>query len=160
MATKIITKFSETASSVPTTGEVDKGELAINVVDKLIYTQNGSSEVVTLGAEEYITSARAAQWDTAYATAGGAIDADDITSGTLASGRLSGSYTINVTGNVTGDVASSGTSTFNTVQIGTNWTVTEIGDQLEFRYGGVAKMSIDSSGILRIAGTLTESTTP
>ena len=29
MATKIITKFSETASSVPTTGEVDKGELSV-----------------------------------------------------------------------------------------------------------------------------------
>jgi len=65
MATKIITKNSQTASSVPTTSEVDVGELAVNVADKLLYTQNGSSEVVALGAEEYITSARAAQWDTA-----------------------------------------------------------------------------------------------
>ena len=160
MATKIITKFSETANSVPTTGEVAKGELAVNVVDKLIYTQNGSSEVVTLGTEEYITSTRASQWDTAYDTAGGSIDATDITSGTLASGRLSGSYTINVTGDLAGNVASSGTSTFNTVQIGSNWTVTEIGDQLEFRHSGVAKMSIDSSGVLRLASTVTENTTP
>ena len=159
MATKIITKFSETSGSVPTTSDVDKGELAINVVDKLVYTQNGTA-VITLGAEEYITSARAAQWDTAYATAPGSIDATDITSGTLDSGRLSGSYTINVTGNLTGNVASSGTSTFNTVQIGTNWTATELGDQLEFRYGGTAKMSIDSSGNLIIAGTVTESGTP
>jgi len=27
MSTKIITKFSETVSSIPTTGEVDKGEI-------------------------------------------------------------------------------------------------------------------------------------
>lgn len=160
MPTKIITKNSQTASSVPTTSEVDVGELAVNVADKLLYTQNGSSEVVALGAEEYITSARAAQWDTAYATAPGSVSATLITSGTLPAGRLSGSYTINITGNVTGNITSAGTSTFNTVQIGTNWTVTELGDQLEFRYGGVSKFSIDSVGDIRSAGTLTENTTP
>jgi len=159
MATKIITKFSETSGSEPTTSDVDKGELAVNVVDKLVYTQDGT-DVITLGAEEYITSARAAQWDTAYSTAPGSIDAADITSGTLASGRLSGSYTINVTGNVTGNVTSSGTSTFNTVQIGTNWTATELGDQLEFRYDGTAVMSIDNNGDLIISGSITESGTP
>ena len=159
MATKIITKFSETSGSEPTTSDVDKGELAVNVVDKLVYTQDGT-DVITLGTEEYITSARAAQWDTAYSTAPGSIDAADITSGTLASGRLSGSYTINVTGNVTGNVTSSGTSTFNTVQIGTNWTATELGDQLEFRYDGTAVMSIDNNGDLIISGTVTESGTP
>ena len=159
MATKIITKFSETSGAVPTTSDVDKGELAVNVIDKLVYTQDGTA-VITLGTEEYITSARAAQWDTAYATAPGSIDAADITSGTLASGRLSGSYTINVTGNVTGNVTSSGTSSFNTVQIGTNWTATELGDQLEFRYGGTAVMSIDNNGDLIISGTVTESGTP
>ena len=159
MATKIITKFSETSGAAPTTSDVDKGELAVNVIDKLVYTQDGTN-VITLGAEEYITSARAAQWDTAYATAPGAIDATDITSGTLASGRLSGSYTINVTGNVTGNVTSSGTSSFNTVQIGTNWTATELGDQLEFRYGGTAVMSIDNNGDLIISGSITESGTP
>ena len=159
MATKIITKFSETSGAAPTTSDVDKGELAVNVIDKLVYTQNGTA-VITLGAEEYITSARAAQWDTAYATAPGSIDAADITSGTLASGRLSGSYTINVTGNVTGNVTSSGTSSFNTVQIGTNWTATELGDQLEFRYGGTAVMSIDNNGDLIISGSITESGTP
>lgn len=159
MATKIITKFSETSGAAPTTSDVDKGELAVNVIDKLVYTQDGTA-VITLGTEEYITSARAAQWDTAYATAPGSIDATDITSGTLASGRLSGSYTINVTGNVTGNVTSSGTSSFNTVQIGTNWTATELGDQLEFRYGGTAVMSIDNNGDLIISGTVTESGTP
>jgi len=159
MATKIITKFSETSGAAPTTSDVDKGELAVNVIDKLVYTQDGTA-VITLGTEEYITSARAAQWDTAYATAPGSIDAADITSGTLASGRLSGSYTINVTGNVTGNVTSSGTSSFNTVQIGTNWTATELGDQLEFRYGGTAVMSIDNNGDLIISGTVTESGTP
>ena len=87
MATKIITKFSETSGAAPTTSDVDKGELAINVIDKLVYTQDGTA-VITLGTEEYITSARAAQWDTAYATAPGSIDATDITSGTLASGRF------------------------------------------------------------------------
>ena len=160
MSSKIIIKNSQTASSVPTTSEVDVGELAVNVADKVIYTKDGSSNVVQLGAEEYITSARAAQWDTAYTTAPGSINANLITSGQLPAARLSGSYTINITGNVTGNVTSSGTSTFNTIQIGTNWTVTESNNRIYFRYNGASKASIDENGLLRLASTVTESTTP
>jgi hypothetical protein len=48
MAT-LITKNSSTASSVPTNAQLVQGELAVNVTDKRLYTENASGTVVELG---------------------------------------------------------------------------------------------------------------
>lgn len=48
MAT-IITKNSSTASSVPTAAQLVQGELAVNVADKRLFTENASGTVVELG---------------------------------------------------------------------------------------------------------------
>ncbi len=48
MAT-IITKNSSTASSVPTAAQLLQGELAVNVTDKRLFTENASGTVVELG---------------------------------------------------------------------------------------------------------------
>lgn len=48
MAT-IITKNSSTASSVPTNAQLVQGELAVNVTDKRLFTENASGTVVELG---------------------------------------------------------------------------------------------------------------
>ena len=48
MATKILIKRSTTTGEVPTTGDIDIGELAINTVDKRIFTNN-SGTIVELG---------------------------------------------------------------------------------------------------------------
>ena len=48
MAT-IITKNSSTASSVPTAAQLVKGELAVNVTDKRLFTEDNSGNVVELG---------------------------------------------------------------------------------------------------------------
>jgi hypothetical protein len=42
----------------------------------------------------------------------------------------------------------------------TNWTTTQVGTKLVFSYNSVAKASLDSSGNMIIAGTLTQSGTP
>jgi hypothetical protein len=42
----------------------------------------------------------------------------------------------------------------------TNWTVEEVGGNLLFKYGGVNKASLSSSGNLILAGTLTQNGTP
>lgn len=42
----------------------------------------------------------------------------------------------------------------------TNWTAVEVGGKLYFRYGGVNKMSLDSSGNLIVAGDITGFGTP
>ena len=50
MATKIILKKSSTGGSVPLTGDLDNGELAVNLVDRKIYTNNGTAIVKLDGA--------------------------------------------------------------------------------------------------------------
>jgi len=48
MAT-IVTKNSSTASAVPTTSDLVQGELAVNVTDKRLFTENASTAIVELG---------------------------------------------------------------------------------------------------------------
>lgn len=48
MATKILLKKSSTAGSVPLTGDLDQGELAVNLVDRKIYTKNNSGAIVKI----------------------------------------------------------------------------------------------------------------
>lgn len=45
MATVIKLKRSETASAIPTSSDIDVGELAINTVDKLFYIRNTSNQI-------------------------------------------------------------------------------------------------------------------
>ncbi len=48
MAT-LITKNSSTASSIPTAAQLVQGELAVNVTDKRLFTENSAGAVVELG---------------------------------------------------------------------------------------------------------------
>ena len=48
MAT-LITKNSSTASSIPTAAQLVQGELAVNVADKRIFTENSAGAIVELG---------------------------------------------------------------------------------------------------------------
>ena len=45
MATKIKLKRSTTAATVPTTSNLEDGEVAVNIADRKIYVRNGSSVV-------------------------------------------------------------------------------------------------------------------
>ena len=49
MATKIVTKNSSTSGSAPSASDLVQGELAVNVVDKRLYTENNSGAIVELG---------------------------------------------------------------------------------------------------------------
>ena len=49
MANTIITKNSSTASAVPTSGQLVQGELAVNVTDKRLFTENSAGTVVEVG---------------------------------------------------------------------------------------------------------------
>ena len=90
MASKILIKRSTTASDVPTTSDLDTGELAVNTADKRVYTNN-SGTIVELGT--YPSSLAVA----ANATVGGTLGVTGAT--TLSSGTVSGNWT--VTGTLT-----------------------------------------------------------
>ena len=49
MANTIIPKNSATATAVPTAGQLVQGELAVNVTDKRLFTENSGCTVVELG---------------------------------------------------------------------------------------------------------------
>jgi len=50
MATKILLKKSLTGGSVPVAGDIDAGEIAINLVDRKIYSKDGSGAVIRMDA--------------------------------------------------------------------------------------------------------------
>ena len=132
MTTTIITKNSSTASAVPTSSDLVQGELAVNVTDKRLFTENASATIVELGTNP-------SSINTGNITASGAISSNTSTAGTIAtvnavltggtangvviggstpnaitgtlitantnfSGALNGNVTGNLTGNVTGNV--------------------------------------------------------
>jgi hypothetical protein len=49
MATTIVIKNSSTAGSVPTSGQLVQGELAVNVTDRKIFTETAAGTVVEIG---------------------------------------------------------------------------------------------------------------
>jgi len=145
--TTIITKNSSTASATPAAGDLTKGELAINVTDKKLYTKDNSATVVrivgSLGNQEASAAAITGGTVAGVAQTGGTINNTPIGGTTAAAitgttvtattgfvgaitgavtgnvtGNLTGNVTGNVTGNLTGNVtASTGTSSFNDVTI-------------------------------------------
>jgi hypothetical protein len=146
MAT-IITKNSSTASATPAAGDLTKGELAVNVTDKKIYTKDNSATVVrivgSLGNQEASAAAITGGTVAGVAQTGGTINNTPIGGTTAAAvtgttitantgfvgaltgavtGNTTGTHTGDVTGNVTGNLtgnvtASTGTSSFNDVTI-------------------------------------------
>ena len=143
----IVTKNSSTASAVPLAGDLVKGELAVNVTDKKLYTKDNSATVVkvvgSLGNQEAnavaitggtvagvaqtggtinntpvgATTASTVRGTTVTATTGFVGDLTGSVTGNT-TGVHTGAVTGNVTGNLTGNVtAASGTSTFNNVTI-------------------------------------------
>jgi cytoskeletal protein CcmA (bactofilin family) len=148
MPSTIIIKNSSTAAAVPTAVDLVKGELAVNVTDKRLFTEDNSGNVVELGINPSsvttgsvtssgtisgpLTTSNATitggtiNNTTVGATTATTVRGTVITATTGFSGDLTGNVTGNVTGNLTGNVtASSGTSTVNNLVI--NGTVSGTG---------------------------------
>jgi hypothetical protein len=75
---------------------------------------------------------------------------DDITADTIEATTV----TADLTGDVVGSIAI-GAGTLTT----TNWTIIETSGALLFKYGGVSKMKLDSSGNLTVTGTVSAADT-
>ena len=102
MATKIVTKNSSTASAVPTASDLVQGELAVNVADKRLFTEDNGGSIVELGTNPSTIDINAGTVD--GAVIGGTTPAA-ITGSTVTS-----TGNIVVTGTVDGrDVATDGT---------------------------------------------------
>ena len=73
MATKIITKNSSTTTAIPTAGDLVQGELAVNVTDKRLFTENSAGAIVELGTNPSTLDV------TGAATFSGTVTADGLT---------------------------------------------------------------------------------
>ena len=98
--TVIITKFSSTASSVPTSSDLVQGELAVNTADKRLFTENASATIIEIGTNpSSVTTGTIDASGTLTGTVGtftGALTGGSLTDGTatLASGAISGATNV------------------------------------------------------------------
>jgi len=75
--TKLITKYSTTASAAPSSGDLDTGELAVNTIDKRLYTEDNASNVVEIGTNpSALTLGGAVTITTGSGTPNGAVTAN------------------------------------------------------------------------------------
>ena len=93
MANTIITKNSSTASAVPTSGDLVQGELAVNVTDKRLFTEDSGGTVVELGTNPSSVTTSSVDIN------GGTIDGTAIGASTASTGAFTNlSYTGTLTG--------------------------------------------------------------
>ena len=89
MATKIVTKNSSTASAVPTASDLVQGELAVNVADKRLFTEDNAGAIVELGTNPSTIDINAGTID------GTAIGASSASTGAFTTLTASGEITAN-----------------------------------------------------------------
>lgn len=149
MAT-IITKNSSTASAVPAAGSLVKGELAVNVTDRKIYTKDNSGNVVL------VASGTASEDAAASATL--ANDWATKTSGPVAGGEYSAKYHAQAASTSASSASSSATAanTAKTQAEAARDTTLAAFDSFDDRYLGTksADPTLDNDGNPLVAGSL------
>ena len=173
MATKIVTKNSSTASAVPTASDLVQGELAVNVADKRLFTEDNAGAIVELGTNPYNFtanhngSAKLATTSTGIDVTGTVDTSLDLLVGGAVAGNA-GTRTINVgtAGSVAGGIqiwAANNQSSF--LQFGDDSTTSanhyrgflsynHSTDTLALGASGSTKVSVNSTGI-DVTGTAT-----
>lgn len=113
-----------------------------------IATQNSNSVSITGGSITGITD---------LAVADGGTGASSFTSGGILRGNGTSALSVASSSDITAAIGSTAvTNATNATQLSTtNWTVLESGGVLFFRYGGVNKAKLDSSGNLTVTGNVT-----
>jgi hypothetical protein len=130
MATKIVTKNSSTASAVPTTGDLVQGELAVNVADKRLFTEDNAGAIVELGTNPSTIDINA-----------GSIDGTTIGASSASTGAFT---TLTATG-----IDVTGTATMDGLEIAT--TASDTGVELTLNgnkssNGGVGSIIFENAG--------------
>ena len=143
MATKIVTKNSSTASAVPTASDLVQGELAVNVADKRLFTEDNTGTIVELGTNP---STLAVDTDTLYV---------DSTNNRVGIGTTSPSESIHTTGNIRlGDSAPAELySNSSELRFGVDKNNDNGTSNITFYVDNSEKMRIDSSGKVGIGTT-------
>jgi hypothetical protein len=147
MATKIVTKNSSTASAVPTASDLVQGELAVNVADKRLFTEDNAGAIVELGTNPSALTV------TGEITANGGIALGDNDNATFGAGddlaiyhNGADSWIANSTGNLNMQVTEN--AFFQILDPGSNklFRANDDGD-VELYHNGNEKLATTSTGI-------------
>jgi len=146
MATKIVTKNSSTASAVPTASDLVQGELAVNVADKRLFTEDNGGSIVELGtnpstltvAGEITANGGIALGDSDKATFGAGADLQIYHDGSNSYVKDAGTGTLNLQGSTQVLIAgANGTVGVQFVE----------GGGVKLRHNNSQKLSTTSAGI-------------
>ena len=143
MATKIVTKNSSTASAVPTASDLVQGELAVNVADKRLFTEDNAGAIVELGTNPSTIDINAGTID------GTTVGASSASTGAFTTLTATG---IDVTGTATMDglVVNAGT---NKVVLANNFATTGNTDSPKlafYSFGDVATYPVSGPSIKKV----------
>lgn len=136
MATKIVTKNSSTASAVPTASDLVQGELAVNVADKRLFTEDNGGSIVELGTNPSTLTV------TGEITANGGIDVTGTATMdglTVATSADPATFTLRHTGNTSGFIFKNYNG--NEAQV-----INADNGPMVFKTNDTERMRIDSSG--------------
>jgi len=155
MTTTIITKNSSTAGAAPLAADLVQGELAVNVTDKALYTENASGTVVKLNAPSIV--------DNGNATAITIDSSENVGIGTSSPAALLhlagvASPTIRFTSS-SGPYSYFESNTAGSVGIAADEGNTGASSNINFRVDGSERARIDSSGNLLVGKTTASYTT-
>ena len=101
MATKIVTKNSSTGGSAPSASDLVQGELAVNVTDKRLYTENNAGAIVELGTNPLGAVTMASTLGvTGVLTANAGVVVDNFTLDGTTLALSSGDLTLDVAGDI------------------------------------------------------------
>ena len=134
MATKIVTKNSSTASAVPTASDLVQGELAVNVADKRLFTEDNAGAIVELGTNPSTIDINAGSID------GTAIGASSASTGEFTALTATGAFT-------SLGIDDNATSTAITIDSSEN---VGIGTSSPNSYTGQTTLNINSAGVARL----------
>jgi hypothetical protein len=153
--TTIITKNSSTTGAAPTSGDLVQGELAVNVTDTGLYTENASGTVVKLNAPSIDDKNTGATKYVTIASGGNVGIGTSSPSFTFGKGLMvenAGYATVrlnNTSNTVNSEITSYATGLF-------AYTITN--HPIVFGTNGTEKMRIDSSGNLLVGKTTSGNT--
>ena len=176
MATKIVTKNSSTASAVPTASDLVQGELAVNVADKRLFTEDNTGTIVELGTNPSTIDINAGSIDgtaigassastgafTTLTATGLTVDTDtlyvDSTNNRVGVGTTSPNANLDIeSSNATLHLTDSDDSTYaevrnngGTLTIGSDVGASAGGSSINFKVDNTERMRIDSSGNMGI----------
>lgn len=156
MATTIIHKKSSVLGRVPLGADLAVGELALNLVDKKIYTKQVGGDVIDLTKLPLQTSLGSWALGSTDAVGWAINEANDGTMVFISGINTVGTLSTNGDFFVAGDVTTNATVGGVTVtQLSTDWSYNDaLNGSLYFQYGSTNLMSLSSTGDLTVHSDL------